>query len=53
MYNEVERYIHQIIAALRLRDPAEARQVMLAHIQNARGRVLGSALPDDEEFILP
>ena len=39
---------HQIIAALRARDPGHARQVMLAHIQNARGRVLGSALPDDE-----
>ena len=36
---------HQIIAALRQRDPAAARQVMLAHIQNARARVLGSALP--------
>jgi DNA-binding GntR family transcriptional regulator len=39
---------HQIIAALRERDPAHARQVMLAHIQNARTRVLDSALPPDE-----
>jgi DNA-binding GntR family transcriptional regulator len=38
----------QIIAALRARDPGLARQVMLAHIQNARGRVLGSALPEGE-----
>ena len=43
---------HQIIAALKERDAGRARQVMLAHVQNARGRVLGSALPEDEEFIL-
>lgn len=35
----------QIIAALRARDPVRARRVMLEHIQNARSRVLGSALP--------
>jgi DNA-binding GntR family transcriptional regulator len=39
---------HQIITALRARDQVRARQVMLAHIQNARTRVLGSALPADD-----
>lgn len=39
---------HQIIAALRARDSAGARQVMLDHIQNARNRVLGPPLPVDE-----
>ncbi len=39
---------HQIIAALRARDPVRARKEMLEHIQNARSRVLGSALPPDE-----
>jgi len=38
---------HQIIAALRARDPVRARQEMLEHIQNARRRVLGSSLPLD------
>jgi len=39
---------HQIIAALRARDPVRARQEMLEHIQNARSRVLGFSLPPDE-----
>ena len=39
----------QIIAALRARDPGQARQVMLAHIQNARQRVLGSAMPEEPD----
>jgi len=39
---------HQIIAALRQREPTQARQMMLTHIQNARGRVLGSSIPADE-----
>jgi DNA-binding GntR family transcriptional regulator len=43
---------HAIIAALRERDPGSARQVMLAHIQNARERVLGSALPPDESYAM-
>lgn len=38
----------QIIAALRARDPVRARRVMLEHIQNARSRVLGSALPPED-----
>lgn len=38
----------QIIAALRARDPIRARRVMLEHIQNARSRVLGSALPPED-----
>ena len=41
---------HQIIAALRGRDPVQARRVMLAHVQNARARVLGSAISDAEQF---
>ena len=39
---------HQIIAALRARDPAQARRVMLGHIHNARARVLKSALSGDD-----
>jgi DNA-binding GntR family transcriptional regulator len=39
---------HRIIEALRQRNPAQARQVMLDHIQNARSRVLGSSLPNLE-----
>jgi DNA-binding GntR family transcriptional regulator len=38
----------QILTALRQRDPVRARQVMLAHIQHARGRVLGPAISADE-----
>lgn len=42
----------QIITALRERDSVQAHRVMLAHIQNARARVLGSSLDSDELSII-
>ncbi len=36
----------QIVETLRRRDPQEAKVVMLAHIENARARVMGSVNPE-------
>lgn len=36
---------HTVLAALRLRDPAAVRDAMLAHIENARQRIVGNLTP--------
>ena len=36
---------HTVLAALRLRDPPAVREAMLAHIENARQRIVGNLTP--------